>query len=324
MADIERILKKKKWTGRELGILEVTNMALIFRQNLEGEKAIKPIIDRPTLSDMVNTLVDLQQRQIYMGYISIHEWISFHYSSAQSHMQQAQFQMHILTVYINDAKFAEDIYIYTEQLPAIMTQKQYNEYNKKDNDRASLNGIAILQSDSNANIDNNGCYVEPDIRPTLSEFTLGIFFPDSENYDENLKIVESARECLFTSCYYLKGYNYALEIIGRDFDVPDIEIFKMEVSIVEDMINGFNNLVDALRKKIRDANYADDNLKAQKLKVLDDLFKPIDYNAISIPEKNKRAVGKLLKNFTAFRPNEAKRFERLLLVPNYTEEATNG
>ena len=38
MADIKRLLKKKGWTGRELGILELTNMAVMFRQALEGKE----------------------------------------------------------------------------------------------------------------------------------------------------------------------------------------------------------------------------------------------------------------------------------------------
>ena len=37
MADIKRLLKKKGWTGRELGILELSNMAIMFRQALEGK-----------------------------------------------------------------------------------------------------------------------------------------------------------------------------------------------------------------------------------------------------------------------------------------------
>ncbi len=46
MADIKRLLNKKGWTGRELGILELTNMAVMFRQALEGKQP-EPIVIKP-------------------------------------------------------------------------------------------------------------------------------------------------------------------------------------------------------------------------------------------------------------------------------------
>ena len=36
MADIRQLLSKKGWTGRELGILELTNMAIVFKQAMRG------------------------------------------------------------------------------------------------------------------------------------------------------------------------------------------------------------------------------------------------------------------------------------------------
>lgn len=38
MADIKRLLNKKGWTGKELGILELTNMATLFRQRISGNQ----------------------------------------------------------------------------------------------------------------------------------------------------------------------------------------------------------------------------------------------------------------------------------------------
>ena len=126
MADIKRLLNKKGWTGRELGILELTNMAVMFRQALEGKEP-QPLVEQAQLRKMINTITDRQQGQVYNGYISIHEWLSIRYNIAQTQLQQAQLQYRTLVGYITDATLAEDVYRYIEQLPAIMTQKQYED-----------------------------------------------------------------------------------------------------------------------------------------------------------------------------------------------------
>lgn len=592
MADIKRLLNKKGWTGRELGILELTNMAIIFRQALEGKEP-KPIIEQAQLRKMINTITDRQQGQVYNGYISIHEWLSIRYNIAQTHLQQAQLQYRTLAGYVTDATLAEDVYRYIEQLPAIMTQKQYDdaraehieayfkdrdgaelysnvfnlveraisfylrqlqkepgksnplkairkkyvsqpvksdlirsrwnkltgegyytiedgsgrrsdtmtdeewqdaittpamrealrdmratdgsgteytrdiaarriierakvifaggtdedadkaqhkrdyeaglatpvkwhyyeeapadlmkwdvieqelllelypadldgsgdEYSEENftrsmedfvaefrelvtailkdmskryfsniaelpvkewynttiswrelykldfygeraeaaadtsvfdgNKRALLNGIAILRAsdllDRSPRINERGYYVEPDISHTLSNFTLEAFFTDAEEYADNLEIVETARQSLIESYYHLKGYNYALELIGRYFDVPDITVFQMNVAGIEDKIQAFNELVPILYRKIHDTDYTDGELKAKKLQVLKDLFQPIDYEALTIPEENREAAEKLLEGFKAFQPDGTGAFEQLLCVLPQTE-----
>lgn len=76
--------------------------------------------------------------------------------------------------------------------------------------------------------------MEPDISNTLSNFTLEAFFTEAEDYADNVDIVETAHQTLIESYYHLKGYNYALEIIARYYDVPDIVIFQMNTAGIED------------------------------------------------------------------------------------------
>lgn len=609
MADIKRLLKKKGWTGRELGILELSNMAIMFRQALEGKEP-QPIVEQARFREMINGITDRQQGQIYNGYISIHEWLSIRYNIAQTQLQQAQLQYRTLAAYVTDAIFAEDVYHYIEQLPAIMTEKQYRDareaglkkwlydedgtergdslaaliergisfytkqlqtnpakpnplkairkkyiaepvksklilegYNevmgegyytiedgsgrrsdtmtaeewqeaittpamkqalkttdgsgteytqqiatrrllerakvifeggteadadeaqqkkdyerglatpvkwhyyeeapadltkwdiveaglmyfygglfcgmdvsegeylaeledfltefreladaiiadieklyltgkdplqplpvegreplkdiaslplqdwsstvfswgdlykldvygfKKDaeadttifdgNKRAILNGIAILRAsdllDRSPRINESGYYVEPDIMHTLSNFTLEAFFPEAEDYADNLEIVETARQTLIESYYHLKGYNYALEIIASFYDVPEIAIFQMNASGIEDKIRAFNGLVPILYKKILDTDYEDKELKERKLQVLKDLFQPIDYEALTIPEEKKEAAQQLLVDFKAFQPENANRFDGMLCtLPEPEDEDGEG
>ena len=79
--DIKRLLKKKNWTGKELGIIEIENMCAIYSQQVQG-KTPKPIIDEYTFSNAVQDLSS-QQGQIYNYYLDIHEWIGRKYSTSQ-------------------------------------------------------------------------------------------------------------------------------------------------------------------------------------------------------------------------------------------------
>ena len=197
------------------------------------------------------------------------------------------------------------------------------------NKRAILNGIAILRAsdllDCSPRINESGYYVEPDIMHTLSNFTLEAFFPEAEDYADNLEIVETARQTLIESYYHLKGYNYALEIIASFYDVPEIAIFQMNTSGMEDKIRAFNGLVPILYKKILDTDYEDKELKERKLQVLKDLFQPIDYEALTIPEEKKEAAQQLLVDFKAFQPENANRLDGMLCtLPEPEDENGEG
>lgn len=129
MADIKRLLNKKGWTGKELGILEITNMAITFRQQLEGKEP-KPLIEKAQFQRMIDNLTDREQGRIYNGYLSIHEWLTLYYNAAQGNLQQAQVMYRIILNHITDAMQAEQVYEYISRLPVIMTQKQYEEARK--------------------------------------------------------------------------------------------------------------------------------------------------------------------------------------------------
>lgn len=138
MANIKRLLNKSGWTGRELGIIELTNMAVMFKQSLNG-KDPEPIIDIAQFQKMVNSINDPVQGRTYNGYISIHEWLAVKYNIAQTQMQQAQLQFRTIQNYIERAVLAEDVYRYIDNLPLIMTQKQYEDIKKAKLDERFIN-----------------------------------------------------------------------------------------------------------------------------------------------------------------------------------------
>lgn len=126
MANLKRILSKTGWTGRELGILELTNMAVLFKAAQAGEVGT-PIVPLEQFRAMLNELTDSKQIQVYNGYISIHQWLALKYNMAYGQAQIAAASIQELISFITTAMTAEDTFTYIEQSPAIMTQKQYDE-----------------------------------------------------------------------------------------------------------------------------------------------------------------------------------------------------
>lgn len=127
MLNIDSLLKKKGWTGEELGRLEIAIAMDEFKQTLDGAQNPKPLMSKAQFQKMINTLEDRQQGQIYNSYLAIHDWISRSYSVSASQEQQFQLRFLELSRPVWNANIAEDIYRYISQLPAIMTEKQYKE-----------------------------------------------------------------------------------------------------------------------------------------------------------------------------------------------------
>ncbi len=131
MLNIDKLLKKKGWKGRELGRLEVVNMIDGYRQSLEGVKDPVRLISEADFSKMLSTLKDPTEGRIFNGYIAIHEWFARVSPMAIMNYQQALLNLNKLVYAIHTATVAEDIYKYIEELPAILTEKQYKDLVEK-------------------------------------------------------------------------------------------------------------------------------------------------------------------------------------------------
>lgn len=597
MVDIKRILNKKSWTGKELGILELTNMATIFRQRISGKPNPTPLVTKGQLQKMLSATTNSTQMRIYIGYIAIHEWLGRYYNIALTNEQHAQLRFYSLSSYITRTIIVEDTYKYIASLPVIMTEKQYNKavkerrrqwlkkedgtpkedsvlalifrafkyyaeklekeptkanplkpirkkyrsqtvksplilsrfneatengyyisedgrrsdqmtaeewekavitlnieralkemhksaqvrsgftditankrvmqqlieiiggstvngidlqqlvdmanivynndadwgadkapgkkdyetglavpfkfvpydeppteltkwdflshscaaYNvyssslggmaetpdeyiaeaedfiaefkelvelllkdidskffkgeprlsalpvekwettifdweqlyKKDfygfraetdradniwysNRRARTNGIAILKptSFSEKRLDENGYYVPPQIRKTLSTYRLETFFPDADGYADRADEIQKGREALLDSYYFIMGYNTTIDMIASYYEVPELSAFKLNLEGITTKIDALNIEVSLLYWWIKDTQYEDQELKERKLQVLKDIFRPLDYKTLTIPQENIDRLKQLFEGFQAFTEEE--------------------
>lgn len=564
MSDIKRLLNKKGWTGKELGQIELANMAYKFGQQIQG-KDPTPLVSQGEFRKMLNTLKDPVQIRAYNGYLSIHEWLSIAYNITSGQEQQAQSNFKTLLNRITVAQAVEKTYAYIDQLPVIMTEKQYREYRERrikeiteppeeaepmafnlfnalieateslvnqlqtnprkanplkalkpklekelvedprilsrynevmgngyytldetgersdsmtaeewqraisteladmlaneegitgkaedryieiakakfrgateeeikeieekyrltkpatfhlyeeppedlnkweilqtgdlfnyyrsleakspegeelDNEgyikatiadveafraefpkvfnavlkdmrkymgdtvdtpieewattmfswadlhrvgfydfdntylddvalyngsrRMMLNGVAVLQEGYfvDHSIDSSGCYKPPNITAELTPLSLTALFTDYPDYAKEAQEMEDARETLLDSYYYMLGFNKAIELTAKYFDVPQLEVFKFNTAVMANRMEAFNTLSAMLYSEIQGHEYEDEELKAKKMEVLKDFFYPIGYEELTIPQENIDKVVELFDQYEAFK-----------------------
>lgn len=591
MLNINRLLKKKGWTGAELGKLELANTALAYKKAVEADNPEQePVISREDFRKMLNTLTDPVEGRVYNGYVSIHNWISTTMQIAIAQNQQAQLQFDKLWSFIENAITAEDLYSYIEELPLIMTEKQYKEtvekrtqeilkpdgegiehgvmwlifyaleyymnllesqpdaknplkplkkklekelvrdphilekynrvrglgyytledgtrsdkvsptewrelvsptifklidedsqlgekeaqlikqsirerrlitdarymyegdlteseaqkkrqedeikegflracqwhyyedspeglltkweileegelweyYNYEDgateeeelekqkaftsefptvvkalltdmgkrygmkelkdlpiekwletmyswedlykldfygframelgdtsifngNKRALFNGVAILRASDLGHcrrIDpETGYYIAPDLRKSLLPLSLEAFFTDSEEYSDNIDTVEQARSLLKSSCYFVDGFNKALELIASLFDIEEVKLFSIPTDYIRDRVEALNSSIYMLYRRIKNTDYEEPELREKKLEVLRDIFQPIDLTKLKIPEEKLELAKQNMKDFRGFKDSSIDPYLQLCIYkPEYEEE----
>ena len=125
--NIKRLLNKKAWTGRELGILELTNTAVMHKQRKEGVKNPVPIVKPDEFRRMLNSIQDQEQARIYDGYISIHKWLDVKHGVANAYCLAAETCFQEIWGLFQASLAAEQLYSYTGKMPLIMTKEQFQE-----------------------------------------------------------------------------------------------------------------------------------------------------------------------------------------------------
>lgn len=190
------------------------------------------------------------------------------------------------------------------------------------NKRALFNGVAILRPsdllDRSMRIDKEtGYYQPPEIRGIGSRYGLEAYFTDNEDYAENVEALETTRKQLLDNLYFMNGWNTALDLIAKAFNIEEIKVGKLRLDYLKSMIESYNALVKNLYRKIKEMDYPDKELQEKKLEVLKDILCPIDLDRIKIPKEQIEKAKADMEGFKAFM-EESKDLRYTLCYP--TEE----
>lgn len=129
MIDFEKILNKKKFTGKDLGCIDIASKLVAYNEVKESNCPFQfqhPPVDPNFIRNEVKNLSE-EEYKVYRGYLYIQQWINLTQPLSLAQAQQVDTCYYRLLSFVENATTAEDIYNYIEELPLIVTSKEYNE-----------------------------------------------------------------------------------------------------------------------------------------------------------------------------------------------------
>jgi hypothetical protein len=127
-ASLNQILKKKTWTGDEVGRAIILDLCDSYRRSLEGDKDPQPLFSPEKLTLMVSSLTKRSDGIRYNRYVGLQSWLQRTQPIAQYFALRLQYEIAQLNTMLNISTDIDEESIKAEQHPLIMTQKQYDEY----------------------------------------------------------------------------------------------------------------------------------------------------------------------------------------------------
>lgn len=77
MADINKLLRKRKFSPSEVGILLVTNMAVTRKKENDGAADPKPLISRARLEEIITrNITTTEDAAVFNVYVELHNWLT--------------------------------------------------------------------------------------------------------------------------------------------------------------------------------------------------------------------------------------------------------
>lgn len=134
-ASIGKLLRKRNWTGADLGRIEIAMGMEAYIKITTGKPADYHIPPEKFNSELSEATPEMMK--IYNGYLSIHRWLNERMTLANSMGQQLLYRAYQLSTILKEATAAENIARYSKMGPKIITKDEYKSREKKKLDNLS-------------------------------------------------------------------------------------------------------------------------------------------------------------------------------------------
>ena len=126
--DVKRLLRKRSWTGEETGKALILDLIHSFKQTTAGSKDRKPLFESSRITEMIGKFrASREEVEAYNKYVNLQHWVVQYQAVANANLQRFNASCNELISIHNAAEAAENEFRYIEQLPRIVTQKQYDD-----------------------------------------------------------------------------------------------------------------------------------------------------------------------------------------------------
>ena len=123
-ANIEKLLKKKRLTGAEIGRLWVYNTLYQFGLKMQGSSTLEPLLTKSDFAKMLEQVTTPKGEADFNTYLTIESWLHTQIQHASSCKQQAMCNLELMLKYLLCADATEKVHYYLDQQPFIVTEEQ--------------------------------------------------------------------------------------------------------------------------------------------------------------------------------------------------------
>ena len=164
-----------------------------------------------------------------------------------------------------------------------------------DNYNAIMGGVATMQfEDKKPNFDYKN-FIKTLCITNLDELIL----ENDDTYTE-LEVYRGYREEIKRSLYFLKGYNIALDLIIKYYDIEIIEIYKSRLWWFNKRLEALNKIIDIKLDYLKGTHHKNQEEKKKKIEVFNEIFEKIDVESLIIPEHQLQEATQLIKTGRGF------------------------
>lgn len=341
MTSIKRILNKETWTGRELGIVTLTQIAQDFENDMKGKRP-KLLADPQKIRAMLQYISqDPIQHHAYLNYATLSQWVNLFFNIAESAAQALQVNLLSMSLAVERCIVIEQARTFERCLPRIMTEKQYKAEVEKRREEIlktrpvhtaedvkkvdaeaeaevlngdakpianATRGLAILkpQGKQIIGVNNEGEYTPRNIAGYFTKTGIEGYFKEDPRSGERIEYMKKHQRQLRESYRYLKGYNRTLELMAEAYSVPDIKVFCVDLVFLEAKIDALNEEIDSLYSAMAEGALLQsvDDLE-RKMETAQNVFSKIVYSDLDFTENELKAAKNDMKDFKAFQHYQA-------------------
>ena len=159
------------------------------------------------------------------------------------------------------------------EIVQIWTEGEDTTENKSKRLRAGLRGIAILRNPASYQTDENGDYIEKKSPLPLfqSLYTLegdGDKIAEINSYIDNL---------IYPALSYLYAFNSLMGIIGKVYDLPELEeVARYDTRVYERKMSAFNDMLYLFYRYV----YGNEEEKQRKRAIIKEIFRPLEADTL--------------------------------------------
>ena len=133
--DIDKILRKRKWTGEEVGKALLASLIFAYKESLAGRPG-RTLFSQEQYQKMISSLESDDEYNNYNAFVGLNNWTIASYNTARTNYLRAEKSIQHITGCIHTVLAIETHFKSLEQMPLIYTERQYKEERQRRREKA--------------------------------------------------------------------------------------------------------------------------------------------------------------------------------------------